>query len=462
VHRLAVPSLITGLVAGVVLTLAASAVVNRTSDKDGSADVAEQVDPGTPTTVILLIGDGMDDSMITAARAYALGADGRFALDGLPFTGAMTTHDLKVGPGPDYEIAYVSDSAASASAWSTGMKTVDGRLSQGPSTSADVPGEDYATVLEAFRDAGRLTGNVSTAEITDATPGAAASHINSRTCQGPDDMASCPTALRSAGGRGSIAEQLVDARVDVLLGGGSGRYTQTLEDGSGSVLAHATTTQGYRPVTTAAELDAVTDLQDGPVLGLFTPSNMTPTYLPLVATPPPGAGSATTRCQRADRGTQPDLAAMTTKAIALLDNPDGFFLQVESAMIDKQEHSLDACGAIGDVEALDAAVAVALDHQRTHPDTLVIVTGDHAQSTQIVASVRDGIQTATLQSADGDPLTLAYSTGLGVANHTGTQIRVAAVGPGASAVTGVIDQTDLFDVMLTGTGADSAGGAPPR
>ncbi len=104
---------------------------------------------------------------------------------------------------------------------------------------------------------------------------------------------------------------------------------------------------------------------------------------------------------------------MTETAIDLLDNPEGFFLQVESAMIDKQEHDLDICGAIGDVESLDETVEVALDYQRTHPDTLVIVTGDHAQATQIVRNVEHGRQTATLRTADGDPLTVAYSTDIG-------------------------------------------------
>ncbi len=103
----------------------------------------------------------------------------------------MTTHGLKVGAGPDYPIAYVSDSAPTASGWSTGKKTVDGRLSQGPSTAATVPGEDYETVLEKYKKQGKLVGNITTSEITDATPAAAASHINARACQGPANMADC-------------------------------------------------------------------------------------------------------------------------------------------------------------------------------------------------------------------------------------------------------------------------------
>ncbi len=416
---------------------------------DRSAALAQKINPAKPRNVILFIGDGMDDSMITAARDYELGADGRWPAldDGLPFTGAMTTHGLKVGPGPDYPKAYVSDSAPTASGWSTGKKTVDGRVSQGPSVSATVPGEDYPTVLEQYRAAGKRTGNITTSEITDATPAAAASHINARGCQGPADMATCLTAKKAAGGKGSISEQLVDNKIDVLMGGGKNRYVQATDAGP-TVLSYAQSAHNYRLVENAAQLDAVTSLAGGPVLGLFAPVNMTPMYNPLVATAPPGAGSDSTKCTPATRGDQPDLSAMTTKAIALLDNPAGFFLQVESAMIDKQEHASDICGAIGDLKELDESIAVALAYQQTHPDTLIVVTGDHAHSTQIVAGNTDGKQVATLQTADGDPLTVAYSTSDVGSDHTGTQIRVAASGPQAANVTGVIDQTDLYLTLL--------------
>jgi alkaline phosphatase len=417
--------------------------------QDRSAEIAGQVDPAKPGNVILIIGDGMDDSMITAARNYSLGADGRFpGLDNLPFTGAMTTHGLKAGAGPDYQKAYVSDSAPTATGWSTGQKTIDGRLSQGPSTAANVPGENYKTVLETYQERDWLVGNVSTAEVTDATPAAMASHISQRGCQGPTDMANCASEKKSAtpAGLGSVAEQLVDHEIDVLMGGGKQRFVQATDAGS-TPLADAQA-KGARLVETKSALDAVTSLDDGPVLGLFTGGNMTPKYNPLVATAPPGSGSATTRCTPADRGTQPSFSEMTAKAIELLDNDKGFFLQAESAMIDKQEHASDICGAIGDLEELDQAVQVALDFQAENPDTLIIVTGDHAHSTQIVGDGGQGRQTATVQTADGDPMTVAYSTSAAGSNHTGAQIRVAASGPQAANVTGVIDQTDLFATLL--------------
>lgn len=437
----------------------AALAVGPLGTADRSADLAGQIDSAKPRNVILLIGDGTDDSIITAARNYEKGAGGRFeALDALPFTGDMTTHGLKVGTGPDYPIAYVSDSAPTASGWSTGHKTVDSRLSQGPSASDAEPGTDYETVLEKYRAQGKRTGNVSTAAITDATPAAAAAHINLRACQGPQDMANCGYAKKANGGKGSVAEQLVDNRIDVILGGGRNRYMQATDAGP-TVLDYAKSQRSYRDVKTKAEMDAITSLDGGPVLGLFSGGtdanptstsgeNMKPLYDPLVAAAPPGAGSPTQRCTVADRGTQPRLAEMTKKAIDLLDNPKGFFLQVESAMVDKQEHGSDICGAVGDVAELDRATKVALDYQATHPDTLIVVTGDHAHSTQIVPGTSSGKQTATLQTADGDPMYVAYSTQDSGSSHTGAQIRVAAKGPQAANVTGLIDQTDLFQTLL--------------
>jgi alkaline phosphatase len=437
-------ALISGGVAAAVLASAVTAVATSPSGApDRSAKLASQIDSDKPRNVILLIGDGTDESIITAARNYEKGADGAFAIDGLPFVGDMTTHGLKVAPGPDYPIAYVSDSAPTASAWSTGHKTVDGRLSQGPSTADTVPGQDYRTVLMDWRDSGRRTGNVSTAEITDATPAAAAASINARACQGPLDLAACTQARKVNGGKGSVAEQLVDNKIDVILGGGLNRYNQTTDAGP-TVLDYAQNAKGYRYVSDATGLAGVSSLKGGRVLGLFSNGNMTPRYSPLVATPPPGSGGPTTRCTNADRGTQPSLAAMTDKAIDLLDNRKGFFLQVESAMVDKQEHAADICGAIGDVSELDDALKVALEYRRHNPDTLIVVTSDHAHSTQIVPNGSSGRQTATVLTADGDPMSVAYSTQAVGSSHTGSTVRVAAIGPQAANVTGLIDQTDLY------------------
>ena len=100
------------------------------------------------------------------------------------------------------------------------------------------------------------------------------------------------------------------------------------------------------------------------------------------------------RCARRTRpatAAQPHLSDMASKAISLLDKESsfsrkGFFLQIEGASIDKQDHAANPCGQIGETVEFDKAVKVALDYQKRNPDTLIIVTADHGHTSQIVAT----------------------------------------------------------------------------
>ena len=93
----------------------------RQLDGDNTDAIRDAVEDSGAKNVILLIGDGMGQSEITAARNYAKGAHGRFdGLDALPMTGQYTTYAVDKDTGkPDY----VTDSAASATGWSSGTKT---------------------------------------------------------------------------------------------------------------------------------------------------------------------------------------------------------------------------------------------------------------------------------------------------------------------------------------------------
>ena len=143
---------------------------------------------------------------------------------------------------------------------------------------------------------------------------------------------------------------------------------------------------------------------------------------------------------------------MTRKAISLLENNKGFFLQVEGASIDKQDHASNPCGQIGETIAFDEAVKVGLEYQKAHPRTLVIVTADHGHTSQIIEPPSDPAQPgafSTLITADNSEMVVSYASApVGQSqSHTGTEVRVAAQGPGAANVVGVINQTDLFDIM---------------
>lgn len=409
---------------------------------DQSGKVKRAVDSGHAKNVILLIGDGMGDSEITSARNYEFGAAGRFpGIDALPLTGQYTTFALTKDGKPDY----VTDSAASGSGWATGTKTYNGAI------SVDVRGRAQDTLLELAKARGLKTGNITTSEIQDATPAVEASHISARGCYGPvETAASCPEALKSNGGRGSITEQILDTRADVTMGGGAKTFAQTVPAGryAGLTLAQQAQRQGYQVITDQAGLDGLTRAdQRKPVLGLFGQGNLPVQWAGPAATAD-GATREPVRCTPNPDlpATQPQLADMTRTSIDLLQNRRGFFLQVEGASIDKQDHAANACGQIGETVAFDQAVKVALDFARADGNTSVFVTADHGHTSQIVETGTNtpGL-TATLLTHDDAPMTLSYGTAPAGQSqeHTGTQVRIAGYGPKAANVVGLTDQTDL-------------------
>ncbi|CAI2460845.1 Alkaline phosphatase precursor [Serratia liquefaciens] len=415
---------------------------------DQTAALKASLSDKTVKNVILLIGDGMGDSEITSARNYAEGAGGYFkGIDALPLTGQYTHYSLdKKTHKPDY----VTDSAASATAWSSGVKTYNGAL------GVDVNGKDQPTLLEIAKAAGKATGNVSTAELQDATPAAQISHVTSRKCYGPEETSEkCATNALENGGRGSISEQLLKARADVTLGGGAKSFNQLAKSGEwqGKSLKEQATALGYQWVENLDALNAVNVAnQQKPLLGLFAAGNMPVRWQGPKASYHGNLDQPAVTCQNNPARTAdiPTLAVMTEKAIDLLKtNKNGFFLQVEGASIDKQDHAANPCGQFGETVDLDEAVQKALEFARADGNTLVIVTADHAHSSQIIAAdAKAPGLTQMLTTKDGAPMTISYGNSEEDSQgHTGTQLRVAAYGPHAANVVGLTDQTDLFYTM---------------
>jgi alkaline phosphatase len=442
------------------------------------------ISDGKARNIILLIGDGMGDSEITIARNYALGAGGAFAgLDAFPLTGQYTTYALRKDGKPNY----VTDSAASATGWTTGTKTYNGAL------GIDIKDGKHATILELAKAQGFATGDVTTSEIQDATPAALFAHITGRDCYGPEEMAdACQNETLEKGGPGSVTEQMLAARPDITLGGGFETFNQTATGGDykGKTLEVQAKERGYQIVRTASELVNVAKADnDAPVLGLFADGNMPVSWTgdPAVRQ---GYLQPAAKCGPNPKHTAdvPMLADMTQKAIDVLsartgeaqNGAKGFFLQVEGASIDKRDHAADPCGQIGETVDLDGAIQKALDFARKDGNTLVIATADHGHTSQIVEEyteedlaglakdskqpierVRDIMYpglTRVLTTADDAEMIVSYGTSADVGiedeTHTGTQVRVAAYGPRAGKVVGLTDQTDLFFTMTDALGID--------
>ncbi|KAA0081059.1 alkaline phosphatase [Mycolicibacterium sp. P9-64] len=451
----------------------------RRLDGDQSQTIRDAINSSGAKNVILLIGDGMGDSEITIARNYEKGAGGFFSgLDALPLTGQYTTYALRKDGKPNY----VTDSAASATAWTTGTKTYNGAL------GIDIKGAPQKTILELAKDQGFATGDITTSEIQDATPASLFSHITERDCYGPKETAEdCTKEALENGGPGSVTEQLLATKPDITMGGGAETFAQTAAGGDykGKTLEVQAKERGFQIVRTASELNAITKAdQDAPLLGLFDDGNM-----PVRSTGPAAVRQgylqpAGTCTANPERGAEvPELAAMTQKSIDLLSASDkgknkGFFLQVESASIDKRDHAADPCGQIGETVVFDEAVQKALEFAKKDGNTLVIATADHGHSSQIaepyteedlrdiaedtkqpIERVRDVMYpglTRLLTTADGADMLVSYGTSADVGiedqGHTGTQLRIAAYGPQAANVVALTDQSDLFFTMTDALG----------
>lgn len=457
--------------------------VSALSVHGGAQRIANTPATGKAKNVILFIGDGMGDSEITIARDYLYGPGGSFeGLDkiGQPGatsaketgTGQYTTYATGDGSGRRNQVTAVTDSAASGSGWATGTKTYNNAV------SVDNNFNPQMNLIELAKAKGLATGNVTTAEIQDATPAVLESHSTQRSCYGPqgktdgssDDSAKrCDVAqLKQNGGIGSISEQLLDTRADVTFGGGSKYFNQTAQAGEyqGMTLKDQAKARGYQYVEDPAQLGSLSEAdQSSPVLGLFAAGNLPPQYnesktydgktAQEIALKGQQDGNASLQTCTAN----PDwlgnkgasLADMASKAIDLLSankngKDNGYFLQVEGASIDKQDHNANACGQIGETDDLDKAISAALKKVDLS-NTLIIVTADHAHTSQLASWPSMYALNTPLRAKDGTAMYVMYGTASsqnGSQSHTGTQLRIAASGPGASRVDGLTDQTDNF------------------
>ena len=263
--------------------------------------------------VILFIGDGMGENHLMAALADD---PAPLIMEAMPIRGQSNTNSW---PG-----FILTDSAAGATALACGIRVIVNEIAVfalDPLMWIGTP----ATLAELAIDSGKLAGIVTTDSTSGATPAAFSAHTASRNSE--EEISA-----------GQMASGLT-----LIWGGGSASVNEAGAKAGGFDAL----------VTTKAQMEA---------LGEGTRSFGQFGGLGSVPVP---AGS-------------PSLAEMTVAAIDLLDDdPDGFFLMVEAAHIDKYSHDGNMADAIKHVRTLDESVAAALAYAAEHPDTLVLVTADH-------------------------------------------------------------------------------------
>ncbi len=326
--------------------------------------------PRKAKNVILFIGDGMSPAHRVAARLLSKGIAegkslGKLAMDDMPHMALVAT------AGSD---SIITDSANSASAYATGHKTAVNAMGVYADRTAnpfDDPKVETITSL-AKRRLGLGIGIVTNTEVEDATPAAMVAHTRRRAAYD------------------EIVEQFFAARPDVLMGGGSANFLPQGAPGSKrkddiDYIARFRDA-GYPVATTAGELNALAAKSDTrQLLGLFATGNM---------------DGALDRKFLKGGGVkkfpeQPDLTEQVQAALNVLSkNEAGFFLMVESGMIDKYAHLLDMERAVYDTIMLDNAVRLARDWARARgDDTLILVVADHNHPNSLVGTINDDMST---------------------------------------------------------------------
>jgi alkaline phosphatase len=259
-----------------------------------------------------MIADGSGVAHFTVAKMIR-GA--QFQTGRLPYAGLVNTSPL--------ENSVVADSAASASAFATGVRVRYTALSM------DAAGKKLPTALEAAETLDKSTGLVTTTNFWDATPAAFAAHA--------------PTRYETD----SIIDQMLKSGAEVIVGGGAARFGKE----GRATLDELGTADGYTIVKNPADLQTVTGER---VLAVFE-----------------------TQPQEVDF---PDvrLPVLTRFALDRLSpDPDGFFLVVEHEGTDGASHANMTDKFIASMVSFDEAVGVALEFAAARNDVLLVVAADH-------------------------------------------------------------------------------------
>lgn len=289
------------------------------------SQASARVAAGHAKNVILLIADGMGLGTITLGDMYSRMTRSRrlhwmdLLNDPRVRTGLCDTQSAD---------GLVSDSAATASAWSIGERVNNGAICFTPD------GREPAPVMARAVARGMACGLVTTSSLTDATPA----------CM----YANAPK--RNMGDE--IGQQLRESGVSVMLGGGRSTLNPIFA---------STPDSGCVIVRTREELMAHAATDSQRLLGLFGSS-----YVPYVLDRRPET---------------PSLMEMSRVAISrLAANEQGFMLQIEAGRVDHAAHANDAASLVHEMMEFDDVAGWVASWALDRGDTLVIITTDHANA----------------------------------------------------------------------------------
>ena len=450
------------------------------------------------TTTAARILDGQQKGMPGEENSLSFGY--------FPFTGLMKTYNVDAQT-PDS--AGTMTAIISGVKTDVGVIGVDEDvILDDCSSMAD---NQLITALELAEIAGLSTGILSTARITHATPAAAYAKAPNRDWEDISNMpaeavvAGCEDiASQLVNFEASLEARFEGAEIDgieVVMGGGRRHFLPA--DAAANSIDASSPIEGDRTdnrnlieewqaiypegvyIDSQQQFDGLDKTSGAPVFALFNESHMR---------------------YEADRGNdiggEPSLSEMTEVTLDILDNnPKGYFLLVESGRIDHGHHANSAFNALTDTIEFSRAIQTAVDN--SNPDnTLIIVTADHGhvftiagypkRGNPILGKVVDVGTSELAKGLDGLPYTtLSYANGPGFhdfgnetnadkvyytkpfmgradlthidtgssgfhqeamiakrsESHSGEDVAVYAIGPGAHLVSGTQEQSGIFHIM---------------
>ncbi len=269
-----------------------------------------------PRNIILMIGDGMGITQITAGL-YS--NDNKLNLERCKVIGLHK---------PYASNKLITDSAAAATSFACGVKTYNGAI------GVDADTMPVKTILEYAEERELATGLVATSTIVHATPASFIAHQPQRKMYE------------------EIARDFLDTEIDLFIGGGK-KYFDRREDKAD--LLKILESRGYK-VGHYAEGDLPKKLE--------TEKN----YAYLTSDSDPLTKSAG----------RDYLPHATKLAVDFLHaRGKGFFLMVEGSQIDWGGHANDSDYIIAEMLDFDKAIGHVLDYAEKDGETLVIITADH-------------------------------------------------------------------------------------
>ena len=329
--------------------------------------------PQTAKNVIFLIGDGMGLAQITGGMYLD---KNHTSLEKFPVIGLHKSYSAD---------NLVTDSAAGATAFASGVKTANGAL------GLDAAGRSRQTILEEAEKKGLATGMLVTSSIVHATPAAFIAHVPDRR-QYED-----------------IALYFLKTPIDIFIGGGAAYFNRRSDNRD---LYKELENKGY----------VVDDYRDKPIGQITIPTDSRFAYFTADKEPLPALNG------------RDYLIPATHKILNYLAqrSDKGFFVMIEGSQIDWGGHANNAKYVFSEFKEFDVVIDICYEFAKRVGNTLVVVTADHETG---------GL--AINPESKMDELNIAFTT----SEHTAVMIPVFAYGPGSERFAGIYENTAIYQKM---------------